>query len=288
MSRHIFSHMWQEIADQAVEKKASDIHLGPQSEPPHPFSLYFRMQGLLRFQSSYSHILGALLIDQLKAQSALDIAERSLPQDGRFSTVGADFRVSTLPCLGGEKAVLRVLRRGERPQLSSLGLPEKAMEEIQQALATTSGLIVIAGATGSGKTTTIHALLGEIDTQSLNVVTLEDPVEYRASGLLQVQITKQLSFAVGLRSLLRQDPDVIFVGECRDAETAALALEAAGTGHLVLTTVHTGSVDHITHRFMELGCQKSSVEQVLRFAAWQQLEPSPNGLKLNLQWRSYL
>ncbi|MBI2601890.1 MAG: Flp pilus assembly complex ATPase component TadA [Deltaproteobacteria bacterium] len=288
MSRNAFQKLWDEILQNAVDRQASDIHLGPESEAPHDFILNFRIVGLLVRQESYSHLLGALLLDHLKQMSSLDIAEHSLPQDGSLSISVADFRVSTLPCLGGEKAVLRVLKRNKRQNLASLGIPTEAELAVRTALQKNSGLIVIAGATGSGKTSTVHALLSEIDTLSLNVMTLEDPVEYRAARLSQVQISKHLTFATGLRSILRQDPDVIFVGECRDAETANLAIEASGTGHLVLTTVHTGHVEHIAHRFEELDCDKVSLERVLLFTAFQQLVPSPQGLNLDFQWKSYL
>lgn len=288
MSRDIFVKIWDEILSQAILKNASDIHFGPNSESSHDFSLCFRIHGLLSSQQIYQQALGLLLIDHLKQWAGLDVAERNLPQDGRLSTTYADFRVSTLPCLGGEKAVLRVLRRSGRPQLAQLGLDDNALFHIKNALSQSSGLIVIAGATGSGKTTTIHALLSEIDSQTLNVVTLEDPVEYRAKGLSQVQISKDLSFVKGLRSILRQDPDVIFVGECRDAETAGLACEAAATGHLVLTTAHASSVEQIITRFCELTGNKTSIEQVLIFSAFQQLIPSTLGLKLDFKWKSYL
>jgi type IV pilus assembly protein PilB len=288
MSRDAFLKLWDEILENAVKKKASDIHFGPGSEFPHEFRLNLRIGGLLIEQRSFNHALGSLLIDRLKQIAGLDIAERRLPQDGRLSNSYADFRVSTLPCLGGEKLVLRVLKRNKQQDLTRLRLGSEAEDKIKNALRQKSGLIVIAGATGSGKTTTIHSLLAEIDSSSLNVMTLEDPVEYRAARLSQVQISKQLTFAKGLRSILRQDPDVIFVGECRDSETAKLALEAAGTGHLVLTTVHTGHVEHIPHRFAELSCDSASLERVLIFAAFQKLVPTSKGLKLEFQWKSYL
>lgn len=288
MGRETFTKMWYEILGKSVHANASDIHFGPESEAPHQFHLNFRIHGLLVKQTSYQQALGSLLIDHLKHQAGLDVAERTQPQDGRLASAHADFRVSTLPCLGGEKAVLRILRRANRPKLAQLGLDVEAELQIRKALDQSAGLIVIAGATGSGKTTTIHSLLAEIDSATLNVVTLEDPVEYRAAGLSQVQISRELTFSKGLRSLLRQDPDVIFVGECRDAETATLALEAAGTGHLVLTTVHAGSIAQITHRLIELACDKDSVARVLIFSAFQQLIPSNNGRKLDFQWKSYL
>ncbi len=288
MGRETFRVMWMSVLEEALIGKASDIHLGPESEAPYPFNLSFRIQGILVWQKTYPQRLGLILIDQLKSLCQLDIAERSLPQDGSLSLPLADFRVNTLPCLGGEKAVLRVLRRSGRPRLQELGLPVEAMQAIEQCLALSSGLIAIAGATGSGKTTTLHALLGELDSKSLNIVTLENPVEYRAPGLSQVQITSELTFARGLRALLRQDPDVIFVGECRDSETAHLALEAAGTGHLVLTSIHAGGLDQIASRFEELSCSRANLEKVLRFCAFQELIPSPKGLNLAFQWKSYL
>jgi type IV pilus assembly protein PilB len=288
MSRDAFLKLWDEILESAVEKKASDIHFGPESESPHEFNLKFRIGGLLIAQQNYNHALGSLLIDRLKQIANLDIAERHLPQDGRLSNSYADFRVSTLPCLSGEKLVLRVLKRNKQQSLKRLGLSFDTENSLKKALRQKSGLIVIAGATGSGKTSTIHSLLSEIDSHSLNIMTLEDPVEYKAPRLSQIQISKQLTFAKGLRSILRQDPDVIFVGECRDSETAKLALEAAGTGHLVLTTVHTGHVEHISHRFEELSCNQEALQRVLIFAAFQKLIPSPNGLKLEFQWKSYL
>jgi type II secretory ATPase GspE/PulE/Tfp pilus assembly ATPase PilB-like protein len=180
---------------------------------------------------------------------------------------------------------LRVLRKLQRPKLHELKLPIEAERLLRKALTEKSGLIVIAGATGSGKTTTIHALLSEMDSTKLNIMSLEDPVEYRFNGLSQVQISKHITFATGLRALLRQDPDVIFVGECRDSETAQLALEAAGTGHLVLTTVHTGSVEDIPKRFEKLGCDRKTLGKAVNLSAFQKLIPEKDTQRLHFEWR---
>jgi len=205
MRQDVFRKQWDCILCDAISKKASDIHLEPLcGQATITYQLRFRIHGILRVVDAFDEQCGSLLIDWLKKLSGLNIADRELPQDGRLTAGNADFRVSILPCLGGEKAVLRVLRKHHRPKLHELNLPIEAEQALRKVLMEKSGLIVIAGATGSGKTTTIHALLSELDSTKTNIMSLEDPVEYRFNGLSQIQISKHITFATGLRALLRK------------------------------------------------------------------------------------
>jgi type II secretory ATPase GspE/PulE/Tfp pilus assembly ATPase PilB-like protein len=251
------------------------------------FRLRYRMAGLLSEQKRFDHDIGLILIDRLKMMASLDVAERRMPQDGRLegSILKAEYRINIIPCIGGEKIVLRVLRTEVRPQLSQLGISELGLQALKRAIANHSGLVVIAGSTGSGKTTTLHALLAEVDSQVLNIMTLEHPVEYRFAGLTQVPISPNLSFATGLRALLRQDPDVILVGEIRDQETAKLALDAASTGHLVLTSLHANAPEDVASRLASRGVCPDQLKRQLRFAGFQRLIPRDGRLHMDFSWR---
>lgn len=282
-----FNQIWEKILGEAVAARASDIHLEPFVGLEKPeYRLRLRVTKVLIEHLTFSAEEGDLLLDKLKGMADLDIAETRVPQDGRLERLDlcCDFRVNIIPCLGGAKAVLRLLRKNNRPRLDDLGISENARAELRQTLTASAGLIVIAGATGSGKTTTLHALLAELDSTRLNIVTLENPVELRFPGLTQIDVTPRLTFALGLRAILRQDPDVILVGEVRDEETAALALQAAGTGHLVLTTLHANSAADVCARLSELGCDPDLLRRHLLLSAFQKLVVEDGRMRAEINW----
>ncbi len=242
---------------QAIEKRASDIHLEPMEKTS---SLRFRIDGILTSASPPSVRMFPGIVSRIKILSGLDIAERRRPQDGRCEVkIGQkilDLRISTFPTVFGEKVVIRVLDRSSLvPNLQELGMEEKQKEKFQKALKKPYGIILLTGPTGSGKTTTLYAALSHLNNPKVNIVTLEDPVEYRLEGINQAQVRPEigLTFANYLRHVLRQDPNIIMVGEIRDFETAEIAIRAALTGHLVLSTIHTNdSVSTIT-RLIDMG-----------------------------------
>ncbi len=241
----------------AAGKKASDIHLEPQSGET---SIRFRIDGILREHQRIPRALQNSVASRIKILSDMDIAERRVPQDGRFlvkiSGRRLDLRVSTLPTQYGEKVVMRLLETDAPMQeFSALGFPEDMGSRLKQMLALPQGTILVTGPTGSGKSTTLYSSLNFVRKPSINIITVEDPVEYAIAGLNQVQVNSKagLTFATSLRSILRQDPNVIMIGEIRDRETAEIALKAAQTGHLVLSTSHTNdSISAIT-RLLDLG-----------------------------------
>lgn len=247
------------IIQQAVHGRASDIHIEPQENETR---VRFRIDGELYEVLTLPANSMAAVVSRLKIMSGMDIAEKRLPQDGRFRmTVDGreiDFRVSSLPINHGEKIVLRVLDRyAAIARLDQLGLSTQNHEKILNLGKRPYGLVVVTGPTGSGKTTTLYSLLNEINSTDKNIVTLEDPIEYSLAGINQVQTNAKagLTFASGLRSILRQDPDVVLVGEVRDGETARLAVQAALTGHLVLTTLHTNSASGAPARLNDMGIE---------------------------------
>ncbi len=249
----------------ALQKRASDIHIEPAdgvTEVKYRIDgvLYFAMDPLdIRFHSS--------LVSRIKVMSELDIAERRIPQDGRFKlriekrTV--DFRVSVIPCAFGESVVIRILAREEFTSskkglhLDSLGLRSEDLERFRRAITASYGMVLVTGPTGSGKTTTLYAALNEVNTKEDKVITIEDPVEYQLKGVVQIPVNekKGLTFARGLRSILRHDPDKIMVGEIRDVETAQIAIQSALTGHLVLSTVHANNAFDVIGRFVNMGIE---------------------------------
>jgi len=242
---------------QAIEKRASDIHLEPMEKA---CSVRFRIDGILNPGVAPPVIMFPGIVSRIKILSGLDIAERRRPQDGRCEVkIGQkilDLRISTFPTVFGEKVVIRVLDRSSLvPNLEELGMEAKQREKFQNALKKPYGIILITGPTGSGKTTTLYAALSHLNSPKTNIVTLEDPVEYRLEGINQAQIRPEigLTFANYLRHVLRQDPNIIMVGEIRDFETAEIAIRAALTGHLVFSTIHTNdSVSTIT-RLIDMG-----------------------------------
>ena len=244
------------IAQQAVREGASDIHLEPEEST---FRIRYRIDGVLREISVQPKALYASIVSRVKVMAALDISERRLPQDGRFRLPAAgrdlDVRVSTFPTVHGENVVLRLLdRTAALRRLSDLGLAPKPLERLTRMIERPNGIVLVTGPTGSGKTTTLYACVNRINSVERNIVTLEDPVEIHLATVRQTQVDPDvgLTFARGLRALLRQDPDVILVGEIRDNETAEIAVRSALTGHLVLATLHTNDAAGAVPRLLDM------------------------------------
>jgi len=247
------------LLTQAAKDGASDIHIEPYERSS---AVRFRVDGTLREIVQPNKALHAALISRLKIMAELDIAEKRLPQDGRISLrIGGraiDVRVSTLPGVHGERAVLRLLDKGEAKfSLASLGMQGDTLARFSQRIAQPHGIVLVTGPTGSGKTTTLYAALGQVDTSTTNVLTVEDPVEYELAGIGQTQVNAKidLTFAKALRAILRQDPDVIMIGEIRDHETAQIAVQASLTGHLVLATLHTNDAPSAVTRLTDMGIE---------------------------------
>jgi type II secretory ATPase GspE/PulE/Tfp pilus assembly ATPase PilB-like protein len=235
---------------------ASDIHIEP---GPYEFRVRFRIDGVLHDHCALPRWMHASLVSRIKILAKLDIAQQRLPQDGRIKVKNGeraiDLRVSTLPTHLGEKVVMRLLGSAAVPTLDALGLSAGETQLIDEALSQPQGLILVTGPTGAGKSTTLYSMLARRHTSEVNIVTIEDPIEYQVPDISQVQVDIKagLTFASALRSILRQDPDVILVGEIRDLETAEIAFRAAHTGHLVLTTLHTNSSLSAVERLLDLG-----------------------------------
>jgi general secretion pathway protein E len=247
------------LLTQAAKDGASDIHIEPYERSS---SVRFRVDGTLREVVQPNKALHAALISRLKIMAELDIAEKRLPQDGRISLrIGGraiDVRVSTLPSSHGERAVLRLLDKTESKfTLEGLGMSGDVLSAFDRLVQQPHGIVLVTGPTGSGKTTTLYASLGRIDTSTTNVLTVEDPVEYELPGIGQTQVNPKidLTFAKALRAILRQDPDVIMIGEIRDHETAQIAIQASLTGHLVLATVHTNDAPSSVTRLIDMGVE---------------------------------
>jgi len=247
------------LLTQAAKDGASDIHIEPYERSS---SVRFRVDGTLREVVQPNKALHAALISRLKIMAELDISEKRLPQDGRISLrIGGraiDVRVSTLPSAHGERAVLRLLDKGEQKfSLESLGMDGEVLERFNRLVQQPHGIVLVTGPTGSGKTTTLYASLTRLDTRTSNVLTVEDPVEYELAGIGQTQVNPKidLTFAKALRAILRQDPDVVMIGEIRDFETAQIAIQASLTGHLVLATVHTNDAPSTVNRLIDMGVE---------------------------------
>jgi general secretion pathway protein E len=247
------------LLTQAAKDGASDIHIEPYERSS---AVRFRVDGTLREVVQPNKALHAALISRLKIMAELDIAEKRLPQDGRISLrIGGravDVRVSTLPSAHGERAVLRLLDKGEAKfSLESLGMDGDVLSKFDRLIQQPHGIVLVTGPTGSGKTTTLYASLGRIDTSTTNVLTVEDPVEYELAGIGQTQVNPKidLTFAKALRAILRQDPDTIMIGEIRDFETAQIAIQASLTGHLVLATLHTNDAPSAVTRLTDMGVE---------------------------------
>ena len=248
------------ILIKAIKLGASDVHFEPYERT---FRVRYRVDGVLMRAMSLPVQIKNAMVSRLKIMANLDIAERRLPQDGRIKLrMGKaremDFRVSTIPTLGGEKVVLRLLDKSAlQLDLSKLGFEETSLEDVKKAIHKPVGMILVTGPTGSGKTTTLYSVLAELNKETENIITAEDPIEYNFMGINQVQMHEEigLTFASTLRSFLRQDPDIIMVGEIRDFETAQIAIQAALTGHLVLSTVHTNDAPGTVTRLIDMGIE---------------------------------
>jgi len=263
------------ILARAVTEGASDIHIEPR---PEEIRVRFRIDGLLVDRPSFAAGFRHKVASRLKVMANLDIAEKRLPQDGAFrlriNEVELDVRLSSFPTEYGEKVVLRLLPQSQtRLGLDGLGMPRSIATRIGEFASRAHGMVLVTGPTGSGKTSTLYAMLQATDARSRNIVTLEDPIEYRFKHVVQAQTNPRIgfTFARGLRAMLRQDPDVIMVGEMRDAETADIAFKAALTGHLVLSTLHTSSAIETFVRLFDMGLERYVVASALNGMLAQRL-----------------
>jgi type II secretory ATPase GspE/PulE/Tfp pilus assembly ATPase PilB-like protein len=263
------------ILQRAISERATDVHI-----EPHPKTVYvrFRIDGMMYDHMTYDPTLHPQVISRIKILSNLNIAETRLPQDGRFDVnfgqKAFDMRVSVLPSLNGEKAVMRLLPKGTSAlEFSQLGLEGKAKRTLEELITKPFGMVLVTGPTGSGKTTTLYAALGQIDCVGKNVITVEDPVEYQFTRITQIQVHPKigLTFAAGLRAILRQDPDVIMVGEIRDLETLEMAIHSALTGHLVLSTLHCNDAAAAAARMVDMGAEPFLVSSAVNGIVAQRL-----------------
>ncbi|MGE3165680.1 MAG: type II secretion system ATPase GspE [Planctomycetota bacterium] len=255
------------ILFEALKIRASDIHLQPFEDR---LQVRYRIDGILYDSKVIPKRVQDALISRVKVMGRMDIAERRLPQDGRTSIkVGdgeVDVRISSVPTSGGERIVFRLLDKSARLyKLDEIGLTHHNLEKMRQLISYSHGIVLVTGPTGSGKSTTLYASLAEINSAEKNVITIEDPIEYNIDGISQIQVSnkKGLTFAAGMRSLLRQDPDIMMVGEIRDAETAGIAVQAANTGHLVFSTLHTNDSANAVTRMVDLGVEPYLVSSSL-------------------------
>ena len=265
----------QTIFDDAVRVRASDIHIEPQEKS---LRIRFRIDCVLHKQIESDMKIASVLVLRLKLMSGLDISEKRLPQDGRFNVKvrnnPMDVRISTMPTQFGESVVMRLLAQtGGLLGLDRVGLPPRLLERLRLAIHRSSGMVLVTGPTGSGKTTTLYAALTELNTEEKKIITVEDPVEYRLPGINQVQVHEKidLGFDRVLRSTLRQDPDIILVGEMRDQETAEIGMRAAMTGHLVLSTLHTNDALSTPIRLLDMGVPRYMVAMSLQLVVAQRL-----------------
>jgi len=252
---------------QAIQKGASDIHI---ESAENKGDVRFRIDGALKKHIDIEKNIVTLVVNRIKVISNLDISEKRLPQDGRtqisISGNTLDVRVSILPTYHGERVVMRILAQGDHiPTLKSLGFQDDVTSNLNKLLNHAHGMILVTGPTGSGKSTTLHACLQHITTPDKNIITVEDPIEYNADNISQIQVNTKvgLTFAAGLRSILRQDPDIIMVGEIRDSETADIALRSALTGHLLLSTLHTNDATSSLSRLMDMGIENFLISSTL-------------------------
>ncbi len=280
----------------AIQMRASDIHIEPQQRR---VRIRFRIDGLLQEVMVIPKDLQHALVSRIKILATLDIAERRIPQDGRCTLIAPqgqfDFRVSTFPSVFGENVVIRILDKNSATiDMNRLGMPEESLARVQQRLNEPQGLFLVTGPTGSGKTTTLYASLHYINKVFRNIITIEDPVEYQLDGICQGNVNPRagVTFATGLRSILRQDPDVILVGEVRDGETAGIAVESALTGHLVLTSLHANDSASAITRLIDMGIEPFLLGSSLTCSIAQRLvrticpkceetyDPEPTALKM--------
>ena len=265
----------QSVFEDAVQVRASDIHIEPQERKLH---IRFRIDGVLHLQTEAEAKIASALVLRLKLMSGLDISERRLPQDGRFNVkvrgVSIDVRISTMPTQFGESVVMRLLNQsGGILGLDRIGMPKWMLDRLREIIHRPSGMVLVTGPTGSGKTTTLYAALDELNTNERKIITVEDPVEYRLPGINQVQIHEkiELTFSRVLRTALRQDPDIILVGEMRDQGTVETGLRASMTGHLVLSTLHTNDAVSTPIRLLDMGAPRYMVAMSLQVVVAQRL-----------------
>lgn len=263
------------LLEYAVKSRASDVHIEPQEQRTR---VRYRIDGILQEKLALPINVHDALISRIKILSDMKIDERRIPQDGRFNfKLGkeeVDLRISTLPTIFGEKVVMRLLKKtGGIPSLPELGLRGIALKNLEAAIRRPYGIILVTGPTGSGKTTTLYSVLSKLNSIKVNIITLEDPVEYQIAGISQVQINPKagLNFATGLRSFLRQDPDIILVGEIRDVETTQLAINAALTGHLVFSTLHTNDAAGALPRLLDMRAEPFLVASCLHCVVGQRI-----------------
>ncbi|HEX8962845.1 MAG TPA: GspE/PulE family protein, partial [Rhodocyclaceae bacterium] len=253
----------QTVFEEAMKTRASDIHIEPQEKS---LLIRFRIDGVLHVQTEADPKVGSAVVLRLKIMSGLDISEKRLPQDGRFNIKlrgsSVDVRISTMPTQYGESVVMRLLAQNAGLlQLDRINMPVHVLERFRHAISKPSGIVLVTGPTGSGKTTTLYAALNELNSPEKKIITVEDPVEYRLPGINQVQVHEKidLTFSRVLRTALRQDPDIILLGEIRDQETAEIAMRAAMTGHLVLSTLHTNDALTSPIRLLDMGVPRYMV-----------------------------
>ena len=265
----------QSVFDDATQVRASDIHIEPQEAR---LQIRFRIDGVLHLQTEADSKIASSLALRLKLMSDLDISEKRLPQDGRFAirvkNQRIDVRISTMPTQYGESVVMRLLNQGGTTlRLDAIGMPPALVAQFRAIVSRPNGLVLVTGPTGSGKTTTLYCALSELNSVEKKLITVEDPVEYRLAGINQVQVNDkiELNFARVLRSALRQDPDIVLVGEMRDQETAQIGLRAAMTGHLVLSTLHTNDAISTPLRLMDMGVPRYMVGSSLQAVLAQRL-----------------
>ena len=263
------------IISQSIKARASDIHIEPYQ---HSFTVRYRVDGILYDLLTPPKWIQPALISRIKVMAKMNIAEKRLPQDGRFEVkVGdqnIDLRVSTIPTSFGERVVLRLLNKsGSLLELNDLGFSPARLKLIKQLVDSPNGIILVTGPTGSGKTTTLYAVLQSINKPNINIITIEDPVEYQIKGISQIQVNPKidLTFARGLRSIVRQDPDVILIGEIRDKETAEIAVQSALTGHLVFSTLHTNDSASAITRLVDMGVEPFLISSSVLAVAAQRL-----------------
>lgn len=264
-----------ELLAGGISRRASDIHIEAEEGG---IAVRHRVDGVLALTRTLPRSIGPALVSRIKILSGLDIADRLRPQDGRarvaVNGVAVDLRVSTLPASHGEKVVIRVLDgRSTVPTLDGMGFHPEELERVQRLLQSREGLILVTGPTGSGKTTTLYAALRRLKERGVNIVTVEDPIEYRLPGIVQVQVNEKagLTFAAALRSIMRQDPDVVLIGEIRDRETAEIAIQASLTGHLVLSTLHTNDAPSAVTRLIDIGVASYKIATAVKGVLAQRL-----------------
>jgi type II secretory ATPase GspE/PulE/Tfp pilus assembly ATPase PilB-like protein/8-oxo-dGTP pyrophosphatase MutT (NUDIX family) len=269
------THLVDDLLAGGIAGRASDIHIEPEEQG---IAVRHRVDGVLSLARTLPRAVGPALVSRIKILSGLDIADRLRPQDGRarvaVNGIAVDLRVSTLPASHGEKVVIRVLDgRSTVPTLDGMGFHPEELERVERLLQLREGLILVTGPTGSGKTTTLYAALRRLKERGVNIVTVEDPIEYRLPGIVQVQVNEKagLTFASALRSIMRQDPDVVLIGEIRDRETAEIAIQASLTGHLVLSTLHTNDAPSAVTRLIDIGVASYKIATAVKGVLAQRL-----------------